>query len=455
MAPTKAISPDRNTQRKRWQFRIAMTLPVWLVCETLAWVGLLLVGQGFRRECDFRDELSTQGATAKSRRETAEILHPYLGWVRRPGSRFNRGENSAAATSPSVTEFGFADDGLPLIKREPGTWIIAVTGGSLAEEFCQFGWPTLRDALQTSPEFRGRRLKIVRLALEGYKQPQQSLLLHYLLSLGAEFDFVINLDGFNEVALPDVENVPNRVFAAFPRAWHVRAMDSHDLPSLRIIGQVVHLQDCDRARAKSFAQRPWRWLPTATLVWAVGHRGIKNEEVKLHFELQAAQRDRRLGDVLGPAEKFESPEVLYRHCATIWRNSSRLMHDLCLERGIRYLHFLQPNQHLPGTKVLSPEERSLERKLNLSWPRAVEQGYPLLIKLGIELKAAGVEFHDLTLLFESNTQTTYRDDCCHLNDAGNAILAQQIADAIKSKPAQGIGNDSPQNARAKTPEFTN
>jgi len=41
--------------------------------------------------------------------------------------------------------------------------------------------------------------------------------LNYLLALGARFDLFINLDGFNEVALPPAENIPKGVFLFFPR----------------------------------------------------------------------------------------------------------------------------------------------------------------------------------------------------------------------------------------------
>ena len=36
---------------------------------------------------------------------------------------------------------------------------------------------------------------------EGYKQPQQLLILSYFLSIGQSFDVVVNIDGFNEVAM--------------------------------------------------------------------------------------------------------------------------------------------------------------------------------------------------------------------------------------------------------------
>ena len=47
----------------------------------------------------------------------------------------------------------------------------------------------------------GRKIDIVRLALPGQKQPQQLMTLAWVQSLGAEFDIVVNLDGYNEAVL--------------------------------------------------------------------------------------------------------------------------------------------------------------------------------------------------------------------------------------------------------------
>ena len=45
----------------------------------------------------------------------------------------------------------------------------------------------------------------------------------YLLTLGGEFDYLIALDGFNEIALYETQNKAAGVFPAFPRQWHIRA----------------------------------------------------------------------------------------------------------------------------------------------------------------------------------------------------------------------------------------
>ena len=57
------------------------------------------------------------------------------------------------------------------------------------------------------------------MAHEGYKQPQQALVLAYFLSIGQPFDLVINIDGLNEVALSPLNNQQN-LDISMPSASH-------------------------------------------------------------------------------------------------------------------------------------------------------------------------------------------------------------------------------------------
>ena len=43
----------------------------------------------------------------------------------------------------------------------------------------------------------------------------------------------------------------------------------------------------------------------------------------------------------------------------LWKNSFLQMHNLCEGNGTNYLHVLQPNQHLTGSKPLSDVEKKL------------------------------------------------------------------------------------------------
>jgi hypothetical protein len=49
-----------------------------------------------------------------------------------------------------------------------------------------------------------------------------------------------------------------------------------------------------------------------------------------------------------------------------------------------------------------------------------------------ELTEAGVVFTDLTRVFAEHSEPIYRDDCCHVTEAGDEIMAMAIVDRIRT-----------------------
>lgn len=425
MTDGTVAKPKNPLRSRRCWFRIITAILVWGTCELLSLVGLQLAAKGWPEVAHKRDVLAVPQSEREEFSPVNEVIHPYLGWVQRPRSA------SPPLQPLPVSDFGFFDEASPLTKRDPESFVVAVVGGSLAEEFSQVGWPLLKARLEAAPLFQRKRLKIVRLALRGYKQPQQLLLINFLMSLGAEFDVVVNIDGFNELALPEVENVPHHVFAAFPRNWQTHVTDAKDIRLLRQMGYLASLRDIEQRRAAAFSKVPWRWSPTATLVWLAFERRSQANELEVWKVLNSFEQTNVRRVELGPPQKFESSEQLHQHCAEIWKHSSQLLHNTCQQRGTRYLHFLQPNQYVPDSKPqMSEAERSRVIRWDFYGRRPVEEGYRLLQRAGEELRASGVEFADLTQIFRDETAVTYRDECCHLSDHGNEILAQRIAEVL-------------------------
>ena len=147
------------------------------------------------------EESTTAGTSPFS---SEYVLHPYLGFT------FNLGLRKYAPDSPLL---GYR---LPWMKRGPGHLVVMLAGGSFAVQIGALAGKELSTRLEQAT---GQKIQLVNVALGGYKQPQQLMALTYLLSLGAEFDLVINIDGFNEVALPPSEIVPQGVFPLYPRDW--------------------------------------------------------------------------------------------------------------------------------------------------------------------------------------------------------------------------------------------
>jgi hypothetical protein len=354
-----------------------------------------------------------------------EIVHPYLGWVRQPQVR------ATADHSEFVNSFGYSDREQPLRTRSPDKIIIGILGGSVAEQFAASASGSLIDELQKSAFFTGKDVSIVRLALSGYKQPQQLLTVNYLLAVGGEFDILINIDGYNEIVLPVVENVPNHVFAGFPRSWHLRVTEAGNLEVMRTIGRIAHLKDEARSCAEFVQARPWCYSPTVNLAWRLYHANVRRALIREYSVLGRLKNDEEDAAATGPPQGFSGDAEIYEHCASIWMRSSLQLHQLCAANGIRYYHFLQPNQYVSGSKPMEQQEKTDALNLGHRGRRPVEAGYPLLVREGRELTCQGVLFTDLTQLFADHPEPTYCDWCCHLNSRGNELMAQKIAEVIR------------------------
>ena len=142
-----------------------------------------------------------------------------------------------------------------------------------------------------------------------------------------------------------------------------------------------------------------------------------------------------------------SREDAYRQLADLWRRSSLQMHRLCAANGILYLHFLQPNQYVPGSKPMGRAERARAFDEQQPYRRPVEEGYPWLQRAGAALSRDGVRFHDLTRIWEDVAEPRYHDTCCHVNRTGSeeiaAVIAGDVADALAAAPAPGTATTTP------------
>jgi hypothetical protein len=270
----------------------------------------------------------------------------------------------------------------------------------------------------------------VGLAFSGHKQPQQSMAVNYVLALGGEFDLLINLDGFNEIALAD-GNVRGQCSPFYPRDWDERL---HDAPAR------AHLADHEqlwqvrgrRQQAARAMQASWlRWSALRSLIWKWQDILFAREETRLAAQTHThTVAERWSFRRVGPPVSFTNDDEKYARFAEVWANSSRELHHLATGEGFRYVHALQPNQYDPLSKPLSESETQLAYNHDSDYRRSVEAGYPRLRDAGRRLREQGVPFHDLSGLFSDVAETLYCDDCCHFNRRGNELLAQAIAAAI-------------------------
>ena len=125
--------------------------------------------------------------------------------------------------------------------------MVGIFGGSVAQWFALQGARPLIATLQASPGLRSRSILVLNFANGGYKQPQQLLFLNYLLAIGQRLDYVVNIDGFNEVAIAAV-NVAGGISVAMPSVQHMAPLTN--LTRLRMepsdLARLTELSDTSR-----------------------------------------------------------------------------------------------------------------------------------------------------------------------------------------------------------------
>ena len=103
---------------------------------------------------------------------------------------------------------------MPPQQRREELVIIGLLGGSVATDVI----PSLQSALNRYFVANNRRRQpvVVALANGGVKQPQQVIMAANNLLLGGEFDIIVNLDGYNEIAISAGSNPENGIFPFSP-----------------------------------------------------------------------------------------------------------------------------------------------------------------------------------------------------------------------------------------------
>jgi hypothetical protein len=266
----------------------------------------------------------------------------------------------------------------------------------------------------------------------GFKQPQHLMTLNYLLSLGAYFDLVMTIDGFNEIAGPTTANIPKQVSPYFPSGWYHIANRMPDTRLLARVGEVAF----DRQRREQYA----RIMLSSTLLRhsAIAQFFWKGYDRMLVSHLALAQKDLE-GTAPDAAEAqarrgndyaYTGDTQLLADLVEEWQRSAELMHTLAISHHIPYMHFLQPNQYFPDTKQFSAEEKRSAVNPGSPYKKWVSEGYPLLQEAGKNLQKEGIDFRDLTGIFHDVTATVFKDDCCHMNAEGNGVMAENVGKAI-------------------------
>jgi hypothetical protein len=352
------------------------------------------------------------------------VTDPYLGWSSSVASRYKARllERFGPATS--------ALDGAQRAAAPASRTKVMVLGGSVAAGFA--GGAGLH--LGKAPPMDRYDCVFVNGAAGGYKQPQQVIQLAHALAIGFEPDLVINLDGFNEVALAN-RNSLRGFHPAQPSIdhWLSVARSAGGVAELRAAGELANARE-RLLSSIELARDGWRLrfaLSGAPLFGQI--EGLQADYRRASAALAELMGSGTAVDVLrGPRFEVEDRIPL---AIRAWEESSRTLAGICASHQIAYVHVLQPTLHDPGAKPISDEERA-SGQIAPEWLEGVVKGYPLLRARGAALAADGISFLDASRVFAEVTEPLYFDNC-HFGFEGNKLLADAVAEFIAGELADG------------------
>ncbi len=380
------------------------------------------------------------------------VLHPYLGFIRRPGTPISRVAGKSrldrmlpdAATAPDWVKlrsnnYGFfAATDYPAKRTDPSEYLIGIFGGSVGHWFALQGAEKLKTQLETEPEFQERNIRILNYAQSGFKQPQQLQTLSYFLMLGQSLDFVVNIDGFNELTLATI-NRKRRIDADMPSAQQL-------LPILKLmnnqpgttdnLSQIYHIVE----KQRQLSQLDSCLADTASAaihLIASQLRTLAEKQLSvLNFDHQ--KNDAKIRSKLYPL-RLASPQNDNENLFALWSGSAKVMQGLAEANGIHYLELVQPNQYA-SAKFMSAAEKKIAWRANSPYRPTVEKYYPQLPEWIDARQTEGINIHAATDIFDAVQAATYSDDCCHYNQLGNEVLAETTArlllQTLREKPSE-------------------
>jgi hypothetical protein len=361
-------------------------------------------------------------------------VQPYFGFVRMPGAKHPATDGQTI----EANNYGFFSDyDYPFVKTHEDMYIIGIFGGSVATQFAVMGGVDyLVEDLKQSDVFRNKEIVILNFANGSYKQPQQLQVLTYFLAIGQEIDMVINIDGFNEVALSSRNNKMYAIDISMPSGdvmmGVVNLVDHTTLTpeKLESLTRINHF----RARLNNLAEKTNKNnIASVNFVLEQYYKyilGKYREELVLFQQIKSNASNASL-IYLTPTEKIEEERILFETMAEAWTNSSIMMDQILAAREIPYYHFLQPNQYY-SKRSFSDEEAKIALSPHSAYRREIEAGYPVFIEKSDILEQYDINFYNGVDILDDESGIVYSDDCCHYNELGYQIMADFIATSILS-----------------------
>ena len=318
------------------------------------------------------------------------FLHPYYGMAKTDW----KGVDGMMTGEPLFYSISGSADQKDVVK-------VLILGGSVASHLSKKNNPkhNITDEIfadKLKEHFNTDKFVVYNGAFGGGKQPQQYFKYLYLDMLGFKPDIVINLDGFNEMVLPNAENIHYNNPAAYPRAYSI---------AVSAIAADRSCVDKSNLLIKNTSSFPLRELLNWIYISSCDKRFNMNEGVNPWWAKNFKKR---------------TMEQNVLESIAIWREASDGLGKILKMNHIPYIHAIQPNQYVPNSKVFTEKEKKL--LTYHAYGNYIEKYY-------MQMQGAGLIddlFIDQRYLFKNTPQTVYYDRCCHMNQLGMEMIADDI-----------------------------
>ena len=403
------------TRRKKILFYALLTLLTLAAVEGMARLAYYLAlgeGYGISPPAAVMDGETEGGAAAvltreelRSQRERAYVVsHPYWGYTdRSPNSPLNV---------------------IPPPQAGPDTVLIGLLGGSVSWNAAPYFQEAV--ARYLAEQGSAKEPVVIRLSWGSLKQPQQLNMVSFMLLMGGNFDLLVNLDGHNELANSYI-NFTRGVFPFYPFDWEKLVALTRE--ELALVAEIRAARTQLSRLEQGAGVAPVRYSALYGLLRRYRIQRAETRILELNRELSGQGLARSI-EQQGPLANYPDGAAMHQEAVRVWYRGSVLLDALAERAGADYYHFLQPNQYIPDAKPLSAEERQFYIRAEVAATTNFAETYPLLAGFGRELQERGINFLDLTQIFKEHRETLYRDDCCHLNQRGNELLAAAMVEGV-------------------------
>lgn len=365
------------------------------------------------------------------RESILERFHPFFGFIQKPRQDFRPGFKN--------NNYGFISPyDYPFKKTKSNQFIIGVFGGSVASNYAiyQVQNQILPKYLKQLPGLKDKEFIILSFATAGYKQPQQLLILNYFLALDQELDMVVNIDGFNEVALSNLNN-KNKIDLAMPSIQHILPLTNiaNNSLSTTAMKETIAIKESKvriNRGLKSMQECKLAACDALTSIYVQNLVNNYRQDV-IRFEKENSQPQNDDGGsvmYINLNNSVMKDDAAFEQIAQNWAKSSIFMHKVLSASNVPYFHVFQPNQYYQTKRVFSEAEKRIAFNKDTPYAKAVELGYPALFKKLPNLAKNNINLVNAVNVFDQTKDAVYVDSCCHYNQAGEVVFSNYVGGEI-------------------------